>query len=80
MTSTTFTNFFTPPHCHIQKLADFVQFICFLGTPLSLQVRTFYVHAPFEFEFEGATAGRGQVALRIAFAAMSALSDIFQSS
>ena len=36
--------------------------------------------ATLQFEFEGAAAGRGQVALRIAFAAMSALSDIFQSS
>ena len=34
MMSAKFSDFFTPsPHCHCHKSADFVSFVCFLGTP-----------------------------------------------
>ena len=35
MTSANFSDFLTPnPPCHIQKSADLVPFVCFLGTPI----------------------------------------------
>ena len=44
MTSAKFTDFLTPGHCH--KSADFVPFVCFLGTPLPHSLRTSYMEAP----------------------------------
>ena len=34
MTSAKFPDILTPPPCNVKKSADFVPFICFLGTPL----------------------------------------------
>ena len=40
MMTSKFSDFFTPfPPCHIQKSADFVPFVCFLGTPSPLECR-----------------------------------------
>ena len=46
--STKCWDFLTPSWlpCHIQKSADFVPFVCFLGTPLPLPVRTSYMEGP----------------------------------
>ena len=47
MTSAKCSDFFTPsPSCHEQKLADFVPFVCILGTHLPHPLRTSYMEAP----------------------------------
>ena len=45
MTSAKCSDFWTLP-CHVQKSADFVSFVCFLGTPFPHPLRTSYMEAP----------------------------------
>ena len=44
MTSAKYSNFLPP--CHCQKSADFVPFVCFLGTPSPHPLRTSFMEAP----------------------------------
>ena len=42
MMSAKCSDFFTPPPCHCHKSADFVPFVCFLGTPLTTTADVIY--------------------------------------
>ena len=45
MTSAKFSDFFTPPPCHIHNSRNLVPVVCFFGNPLPPRVRTSYMEA-----------------------------------